>query len=156
MWRHWSAPVLKVICACFTPTGIHYWHTCSPEALARYRKCRWEIYLSITHICTIWLTDLEGCSVRIIIPSLQNLISIGIHNCTGVIMQANLPFKSRVPQLKGTIVGEQLVHGSECYDALKLTALIKDTMVYPRKKYNKNNKNLSLWLLCGWGIEAEC
>lgn len=32
MWRHWSAAVLKVICACFTPTGIYYLHRSSPEA----------------------------------------------------------------------------------------------------------------------------
>lgn len=32
MWRHWSAAVLKVICACFTPTGIHYLHSSSPKA----------------------------------------------------------------------------------------------------------------------------
>lgn len=34
MWRRWSAAVLKVICACFTPTGIHYLHSSSPKAPA--------------------------------------------------------------------------------------------------------------------------
>lgn len=73
MWRHWSAPVLKVICACFAPTGIHYLHSCSPEARAGTGSVDGGIYFPIfkghIHIYTARLTDSGGCSVRIILRS---------------------------------------------------------------------------------------
>lgn len=73
MWRHWSAPVLKVICACFAPTGIHYLHSCSPEARAGTGSVDGGIYFPIfkghIHIYTARLTNSGGCSVRIIVRS---------------------------------------------------------------------------------------
>jgi hypothetical protein len=46
-----------------------------PRGIRHHRGCGWKIYLPIcqghVHICTAWLADLGGCSVRIIIVALE-------------------------------------------------------------------------------------
>lgn len=132
MWRHWSTPDLKVICACFTPTGIHYLHSCSLEAPATTggvdgkstSQSASDISISILHGS---LTK-GGCSVRIIIRSLETSSSSAQAAVAVASGRPCLPFKSRVPQhwrLKGAISGERT---NQNVTVLTITTLVKGSL----------------------------
>lgn len=100
MWRRWSAPVLKVICACFTPTGIHYLHSCSPKARGTTgsgdEKSASQSWSNAYLYCTAQWVRSTQCQDYHSLPG--NFIIICTSGCGCVAMQVARPFKSKVHQ----------------------------------------------------------
>lgn len=139
MWRRWSAPVLKVICACFTPTGIHYLHSCSPKAQGttgsvdeKSPSQSWSnTYLYRT---AQWVRSTQ-CQDYHSLPG--NFIIICTSCCGCVTMQVAVPVKSKVHQhcsLHAAIFLENNCH-NKC-DITQLLCVLK--LIYANNAYLVN------------------